>query len=81
MQHNAAFHLGLYYLIKYSFLGFPEYKELTGPLNRISFSPVRSVSRLASFEHVLTPSSLTFNNVIPYLTRQRGSIVCLYLIS
>ena len=28
MQHNAAFHLGLHCLPKYSFRGFPEYKGL-----------------------------------------------------
>ena len=29
MQHYAAFHLGLHFLQKYSFRGFPEYKGLS----------------------------------------------------
>ena len=47
MQHYAAFHLGLYSLQKYSFLGFPEYKGLL--IAFVRYSPLRRTSLTTSF--------------------------------
>ena len=46
MQHNAAFHLGLYYLQKYSFWGFPntKYKSM------LSYSVTETICSL-NFEN------------------------------
>ena len=37
MQHNAAFHLGLLCLQKYSFRGFPKHKGLMKCVNETEF--------------------------------------------
>ena len=62
MQHEAAFHLGLHCLQKYSFRGFPKYKGLKKP-NKCNFILSRNFRLTVAKIQMVVSSSLLVQSV------------------